>query len=116
MDIEIYKQFFDVRRTKAIVIESFGSGNAPSIKKLQVLITQFIKDGGIILNITQCSSGEVKQGAYKTSSFFNKAGVCSGRDMTTESAMTKLMFLLGNYDNVDKIKELLSVSISGEMG
>ena len=67
------------------------------------------------MNITQCSSGEVKQGAYKTSSFFNKAGVVSGRDMTTEAAITKLMFLLGNYKDVDQVKELLSISIAGEI-
>ena len=114
-DIDIYKELFNINRTKAIVFESFGSGNAPSSDHLQMLITNFIDKGGIVLNITQCSSGEVKQGAYKTSSFFNKAGVVSGRDMTTESAITKLMFLLGNYKNVDKIKELLSISISGEI-
>jgi L-asparaginase len=65
--------------------------------------------------VTQCNSGEVKQGAYKTSSFFNRAGVVSGRDMTTEAALTKLMFLLGNYKDKSEIKELLSTSISGEL-
>ena len=114
-DIAIYKELFNITRTKGIVIESFGSGNAPSNLDFQKHLSSFIKSGGIVLNITQCSSGEVKQGAYKTSSFFNKAGVVSGRDMTTEAAVTKLMFLLGNYDDLDRVKELLSISIAGEI-
>ena len=114
-DIAIYKELFNINRTTGIVIESFGSGNAPSNLDFQKHLSSFIKSGGIVLNITQCSSGEVKQGAYKTSSFFNKAGVVSGRDMTTEAAITKLMFLLGNYDDLDRVKELLSISIAGEI-
>jgi len=114
-DIEIYTELFDVNRTKGIVIETFGSGNAPSQNKLQNLIQKFIDDGGIIMNVTQCISGEVKQGAYKTSSFFNRAGVVSGLDMTTEAAVTKLMFLLGNYEDSDFIREQLSTSIAGEI-
>ena len=115
MDIELYKGLFDVTQTKGIVLETFGSGNAPSIDKMQKIMTRYVEDGGLIINITQCSSGGVKQGAYQTSSFFNKIGVISGTDMTAEAALTKLMFVLGNEEDSDKIKALISMPICGEM-
>ena len=62
IDIEIYKELFDIHRAKAIVIESFGSGNAPSSDLFQKYIKGFIEKGGIVLNITQCSTGEVNRG------------------------------------------------------
>ena len=115
MNIELYKGLFDTNQTKGIVIETFGSGNAPSIDKMQQLMVRYVEDGGLIINITQCSSGGVKQGAYQTSSFFNKIGVISGTDMTAEAALTKLMFVLGNEKDSDKIKALISMPICGEM-
>lgn len=115
MDIDIYKGLFDVSRTKGIVLETFGSGNAPSILKMQNMMKGYVESGGLILNITQCSSGGIKQGAYQTSSFFNKIGVISGADMTTEAALTKLMFVLGSEKDSEKVKELISVPICGEM-
>lgn len=115
MDIDIYKGLFDVSRTKGIVLETFGSGNAPSILKMQNMMKGYVESGGLILNITQCSSGGIKQGAYQTSSFFNKIGVISGADLTTEAALTKLMFVLGSEKDSEKVKELISVPICGEM-
>lgn len=111
----VYKSIFDINQVKGIIIETFGSGNAPSNEEFRNLMTNYIANGGIVLNITQCSSGSVVQGKYETSSFFSKVGVISGGDMTTEAALSKMMYLFGKEKSIEKVKEQLSVSIVGEM-
>lgn len=112
---EIYKSLFEVKKVKALVIESFGSGNVPSNQLLKDLVRNYIKEGGIILNITQCNTGKVNQGKYETSSFFDKIGVIGGSDLTTESALTKLMYLIGKFSDNEKIIKKLKENCCGEM-
>lgn len=111
----VYKNLFDIHQVKGIIMETFGAGNAPNSDDFRHLITNYIENGGIILNITQCSSGSVQQGKYETSSFFDKIGVISGKDMTTEAAIAKMMYLIGKENSSEEIKNKLAVSLVGEL-
>lgn len=101
--------------TKAIILSTYGSGNAPSHQWFIELMEEAIKEGKIIFNITQCISGKVEQGRYETSALLDEIGVVNGYDITFESAVTKMMYLLANVKNKRDILELLSVSIRGEL-
>ena len=110
-----YEFLFNVNQFKGIVLETFGAGNAPNNQDMIDLITNYIDAGGIILNVTQCSSGSVRQGQYQTSSFFEKIGVLSGKDMTSEAALAKMMFVLGNYSTKEERINKLTINVVGEL-
>ncbi|HTH55586.1 MAG TPA: asparaginase [Cyclobacteriaceae bacterium] len=99
---------------KAIVLETFGAGNAPTSPGFLKLLSDAINKGIIILNISQCPGGMVVQGKYETSRDLQAIGVLSGGDMTTEAAVTKLMVLLGEFGS-EKTRRLIGVSLAGEM-
>ncbi|MBS1507371.1 MAG: asparaginase [Bacteroidetes bacterium] len=99
---------------KAIVLETYGSGNAPTTAWFIDLLKGAIHRGIIVLNISQCPGGMVVQGRYETSKVLQEIGVISGGDMTTEAALTKLMVLIGEYGLAEtKIK--IGKSIVGEL-
>lgn len=100
---------------KAIVLETFGAGNASTEEWFIHALKEAIKRGVIIYNVTQCAEGSVVQGMYETSSLLKKIGVISGSDITMESAIAKLMFVLGRKLSSSKTKELLSKNLRGEI-
>lgn len=99
---------------KAIVLETYGSGNAPTTKWFIDLLKEAISKGMIVLNISQCPGGMVVQGKYETSKVLQEIGVLSGGDMTTEAALTKLMVLLGEFGSIDAKLKIVR-SIAGEL-
>ncbi len=100
---------------KAIVLETFGSGNCTTEPWFIEALKTAIKTGKIIVNITQCLSGTVQMGKYATSTKLKNIGVLSGFDMTTEAAVTKLMYLLGKNYTKNKIRKEFTKPICGEL-
>ena len=100
---------------KGIVLETFGSGNATTNSEFLNALESAINNGKIILNVSQCIAGAVSQGLYETSSQLEKIGVVSGKDMTTEAAITKMMFLLAQDLTIEELKTQLTNSLRGEL-
>lgn len=105
----------NIKGLKAIVLESFGAGNAPRRTWFFNALKEAADRGIIIVNKSQCSTGSVEMGRYETSINLVNAGLLSAYDCTTEAIVTKLMCLLGEFEAVYDVKNKLSVSICGEM-
>lgn len=100
---------------KAIVLETYGAGNAPTTKWFKKSLKNAIESGKIIVNVTQCSGGSVIMGRYQTSSHLKNLGLISGKDITTEAALVKLMFLLGSNIDAKVFKTIYEAPLRGEM-
>ena len=105
----------DTKGLKGLIVETFGSGNAPTYKWFIDDLRQFIARGGIIFNVTQCHGGSVEMGLYETSREMLAAGVVGGKDITSEASVTKLMFLLGNCSSREEIVRCLGNPLAGEI-
>lgn len=100
---------------KAIVLETFGAGNAPRGDWFYQALKKATEKGIIIVNKSQCSTGTVEMGLYETSLNLLNAGVIGGYDITTEALVAKLMYLLGENGDIEKVKKLMAQSLCGEM-
>ena len=114
IDINVVKAVLGVPGLKAVVLETYGSGNAPTLGWLLEELKKAIDRGIIVLNISQCPGGRVTQGRYETSKWLQQIGVISGADMTMEAAITKLMLLIGEL-GIDRAKDLIGMPLAGEL-
>lgn len=110
---ELYKSIFN--QARAVVLESFGAGNTPEDADFMEFLKNYIQEGGIVVNTTQCLSGGVELGKYEASNAVKKIGVISAGDMTTEAVVTKLMYLLGKSENKREIEEKFQLNVNGEL-
>ena len=115
MKQEILDTLVSISGIRAIILETYGSGNAPSGQWFTDCIKKAVDRGVIVLNITQCQAGRVDMDAYSTGKSLKKIGVTGGSDCTTEAAVAKLFFLLGQYSDNETIVNFLKKYIRGEL-
>ena len=110
------KAVLSVEGLRGVILETFGTGNAPTADWFINLLADTIERGITVVNVTQCVGGGVAMELYETGKRLQQVGVLSGHDMTTEAAVTKLMLLLGNCEQKEQVVQGMLESKSGEFG
>ena len=112
---EVVRYFLYSPETRAVIIETYGSGNAPSGQWFVDIVREAVESGKIIVNVTQCLTGTVNMNIYATGKYLEKAGVVNGYDSTTESALAKLFFLMGKSTDNEWVRQMMARNLKGEI-
>ncbi|RAV28036.1 asparaginase [Sinomicrobium soli] len=111
----VLKAVLETPGLKAVVLETYGAGNAPTGKGFRDIVGTAVENGIFVVNVTQCSGGSVLMGKYETSTHLKKLGLINGKDITTEAALAKLMYLLGNNISKKAFRTVFETPLRGEM-
>ena len=112
---QVVKNILLGEETRAVIIETYGSGNAPTKPWFLDIVRQARSMGKVLVNVTQCPSGCVNMNLYATGKPLLEAGTVSGYDSTTESALAKLFHLLGGCPDNERVKALFDEDLKGEI-
>lgn len=112
INLRAYSSFFRVENHRAVVVEAFGSGNTPNDPVFCEILSDYVQQGGIIAYITQCTRGSIVPGKYASGNLMVQLGSWNGRNLTTEAAITKMMWLLGQTETATQA--LFETAICGE--
>lgn len=112
---EVVRQIVCGSESRAVILETYGSGNAPAKEWFTGMLSDATASGKILVNVTQCLTGTVDMSIYANGRVLLKAGVVSGYDSTTESCLAKLFCLMGRYPDNEKVKSLLTLNLKGEI-
>lgn len=104
------------QKFKVIFLQTYGTGNIPSFdKKLLNILEEISGQDTLFVNITQCHQGSIEEGKYETSAILQKIGVLSSNDMTVESSITKMLYLLNSTTDIQQVKSKFIQNIRGEL-
>jgi len=109
------KNVLNIKNIKGVILETYGSGNAPTATWFIKLLKNTIEKGIYIVNVTQCSGGSVNLGLYETSTQLKNIGIIDGKDITTESAVAKFFYLLSLNIPKKDFKKVFETSLRGEI-
>ena len=115
ISVNCIKAIFTNPHLKGVVLETFGAGNSPTHSSFLSVFEEAIKKDIVMVNVTQCASGAVEPDRYQGGKALKNIGVLSGYDLTTEAAVTKLMFLFGHGFKPEEVREYMQLSLAGEM-